>query len=120
MNETPPAYTLPPGVPDSAIEAKGCLDLVEVERHRQRQRWGISRNLHPQLWLPVLTEEVGEVSKAILKGNPANYEEELVHVAAVALAALEDWRWQQRWRRQLPPPQLVAFGWQRMELEGNA
>jgi NTP pyrophosphatase (non-canonical NTP hydrolase) len=46
------------------------------------------------LWLAILTEEVGEVAKAILEGAEGALDveplrRELVQVAAVAVAALE-------------------------------
>lgn len=113
--EQPTPVKLPAGVPQSSYCAGyGLLD-VEKERKRQDAKWGISRNLHPQLWLPVLVEEIGEVAQAILKGDRANYRTELVQVAAVALAALQDWDWQQENYDLLPPPQVVAFAWERSE-----
>lgn len=52
------------------------------ERERQNQ-------LHPEfpeaLRMAILTEEVGEVAKAIIEVDPANLREELVQVAAVAV-----------------------------------
>lgn len=68
--------------------------MVERELKRQAFEWGRDRNLHPTLWALVLGEEVGEVSEAILKGERDNYPRELVQVAAVAIAAVEDWLFQ--------------------------
>ena len=72
---------------------KDNLHLVEMERIRQNHLWG-EQNHSPETWLAILIEEVGEVGKAIqearFRGEGwANYREELVQVAAVAVAMLE-------------------------------
>lgn len=64
------------------------LKEVAHERDRQDSKWG-ERDQSPTIWLPILTEEVGEVARAILEGNEANYREELIQVAAVAVAMVE-------------------------------
>jgi len=70
--------------------------LAEVfdERARQESKWGPQQ--HSDLeWLAILTEEVGEVAKALCEiwisgsGREA-VRKELIHVAAVAVAATED------------------------------
>ena len=71
---------------------------VELERARQDNLWG-EQNHAPLVWLPILLEEVGEVGKALndwVHSPPeevadaiANYRDELIHVAAVAVAAVE-------------------------------
>jgi NTP pyrophosphatase (non-canonical NTP hydrolase) len=61
---------------------------ILAERERQDCKWGVCH--HPtQVWLTILAEEVGEVAKAILLEDTKNYREELIQVAAVALAAIE-------------------------------
>ncbi len=98
------------------------LDLVRDERLRQIEKWG-----HPQyhdlpFWAVILGEEYGEACKAIYEAttklNRVGYESlvggsaelrdvlaELVQVATVAVAALEDliehddrcaWDWRNR------------------------
>lgn len=67
-------------------------DIAE-ERLRQDQKWGVQNHDH-FTWLGILMEEVGESSKAALEHRfghaPARlYREELVQVAAVAVAMLE-------------------------------
>ena len=57
------------------------------ERARQDAKWG-EQNHAPHKWLAILLEEAGEAACAVLDGHRANYREEMVHVAAVALAAL--------------------------------
>ena len=118
-SEQPTPVTLPAGVPESSVYAGYGWNDVHKERERQDAKWGVSRNLHPQLWLAVLAEEMGEVGQAILKGERQNYRAELVQVAAVALAAIQDWDWQCTCLEDLPAPQVVAFGWQRAEEEAN-
>lgn len=77
-----------------------ALTDVLAERIRQDVKWG-EQNQDPTVWLAILTEEVGEVAKEIADGrapcsptsaggiNLGQYREELVQVAAVAVAAIE-------------------------------
>lgn len=68
---------------------------IQEERDKQDAKWGI-RDQHPSLWLTILTEEVGEVAEEICESNfdvnalSDNYEKELVQVAAVTVAMLEN------------------------------
>lgn len=64
------------------------LNQILIERGRQDEKWGI-QNHEPAYWALILGEEVGEVSRAILEKDPANYREELIQVAAVCVAAVE-------------------------------
>lgn len=77
-------------------ESVALLD-VKHERKRQDAKWG-EQNHKPATWLMILGEEVGEANKAALESlingqySPAlirKYRDEMVHVAAVALAAIE-------------------------------
>jgi NTP pyrophosphatase (non-canonical NTP hydrolase) len=72
---------------------------VASERLRQDAKWG-EQNHNPAMWLAILTEEVGEVAQAVCKAWVPpytddqiewlfRYRDELVHVAAVAVAAIE-------------------------------
>lgn len=73
--------------------------LIRRERERQRTKWNephahgegdCSSDLVPlAVKVAVLTEEVGEVARAFLDGDPGNLVDELVQVAAVAVAILE-------------------------------
>lgn len=110
-DETPYDVDLGDNIPSSSDYARYVWSDVVKERLRQDGKFGVSRNLHPSFWLPILVEEVGEVAKALLKGDEMNYREEMVHVAAVALAALQDWDWQHS--VSLPAPQVVPFAWER-------
>lgn len=69
------------------------------ERQRQHDEfgglhsWGVgdcsSRGVTDQVKAMVLTEECGEVARAVLDRQPANLRTELIQVAAVAVAWLE-------------------------------
>jgi NTP pyrophosphatase (non-canonical NTP hydrolase) len=58
------------------------------ERENQDLKWG-EQNHHPERWLSILVEEVGEASKEICEYNGKKYREEMIQVAAVALSMLE-------------------------------
>ncbi|TGD83400.1 hypothetical protein EU557_03425 [Hymenobacter wooponensis] len=72
---------------------------VLTERVRQHNKFGY-QNRPPFEWFLILSEEVGEVAKECVEmqfndashphSNPAAYRKELVEVAAVALAALQN------------------------------
>lgn len=75
------------------------FDEVKAERERQDKKFGIanSRNHAPYEWLMILSEEVGEANQAALEVHFGNkhaslneYRKELIQVAAVAIAAIED------------------------------
>lgn len=68
-------------------EAERLRDVLN-ERNKQDAKWGV-QNHTPMKWLAILTEEVGEVAKAIIEGNHGDYRKELVQVAAVAVASIE-------------------------------
>lgn len=86
---------------------KDVLDVIVRERERQDKRWG-EQNHDPFLWMTILGEEYGEACKAALESRfgggherengPEEYREELIQVAAVAIAAIEcldrgKWKW---------------------------
>ena len=67
--------------------------LIIIERKKQHKKWG-DQNHNDFKWLAILTEEVGELAEAVLHdefgGKAAGMtEEELLHVAAVAVQWLE-------------------------------
>lgn len=66
--------------------------LLEVaeERARQDDKWG-QQDHDPNYWMVILMEEVGEAAHEICGKtlNYTNYREEMVQVAAVAVAAIE-------------------------------
>lgn len=72
---------------------------IDDERERQIKLWGrhhqwgtgdcSSTLVDMPVKLAVLTEEVGEVARAILDRDDANLRDELIQVAAVAVAMIE-------------------------------
>lgn len=78
-------------VPMPTRASMGIVARVLAERQRQDAAWGPAdrRGYAPETWLAVLTEEVGEVARAILERKPSDAAAELIQVAAVAIAALE-------------------------------
>jgi len=64
--------------------------LVRQELQRQESKWG-KQNHSQAEWFVILGEEVGEVARAIFEKDGDNYSDELVQVAAVCMAALENY-----------------------------
>ena len=66
---------------------------IKDELNKQITKWGIQHHA-PEMWMNILMEEVGESSKAWMEHYFRNkdkrkYREELIQVAAVAIAAIE-------------------------------
>jgi len=70
------------------MNTREILQKVANERIRQDTKWGV-QNHGPFVWLAILLEEVGEAAKAALEGSSFKYQDELIEVAAVAVAAVE-------------------------------
>lgn len=66
------------------------LSEILNERLNQDAEWG-QQNHSPDHWLSILMEEVGEMAKENLERNGDKYREELVQVAAVAVAMIESY-----------------------------
>jgi len=71
------------------------IKLILAERDRQDATWG-EQNHHPKDWSLILTEETGEVARALCEiylqggeGHLHSYLEEVVQVAAVCVNMLE-------------------------------
>lgn len=71
------------------------FEEIEQERFEQDVKWG-EQNHKPIEWCAILGEEVGEVNKEALEhhfkvegSNLSRYREELIQVAAVAVAMIE-------------------------------
>ena len=63
---------------------------VHKERQRQNAKWGPQHHVDPH-WFVILSEEMGEVARAVYeRDDPGELEKEIVQVAAVAFAWLED------------------------------
>lgn len=66
----------------------GFRNKVIVERTRQREKWGKQEHSAP-IWHAILSEEIGEVAKALLETDFDALETELVQCAAVIEAWIE-------------------------------
>jgi len=76
-------------------EFKNILVEIEIERMRQDKKFGIQTR-PAEDYLMILGEEVGEANKAALEHkfcgyDSALYREEMIQVAAVAIAAIESY-----------------------------
>jgi hypothetical protein len=76
------------------------FEKILNERKQQDKKWG-KQNHHPLYWLAILTEEIGEANKEIVEYINSNeidkfrlqyYEIELIHSAAVIIAAINSLR----------------------------
>ena len=67
------------------------IGQVIEERKRQDEKWG-PQDHTPHYWLSILLEEAGEAAKAMIADTVdwQKYRKELVQVAAVAVAAVEN------------------------------
>lgn len=63
-------------------------DEVSEEREQQDAKWD-EQNHTPEHWMIILGEEFGEACESILEECDEAYREELIQVAAVAIAAIE-------------------------------
>lgn len=82
-----------------ATNHRPIYEMIDQERERQKQQWGkehgwgfgdcSSPAVDPAVKVAVLTEEIGEVARAVLERDGKQLVVELVQVAAVALAWLE-------------------------------
>ena len=70
------------------MNIEDILELVKDERGRQDEKWG-EQNHSKFKWLAILGEEVGEANKAVLENDLQNTKEELIQIAATAIAFLE-------------------------------
>lgn len=84
------------------VQREGIFSEIENERSKQDLKWGLQDH-HPEKWLLILMEEVGEASEAILEAYPfrikitdeqhagclLQYRDELIQSAAVTVAAIE-------------------------------
>lgn len=80
-------------MPDAMVRRRLILADVSVERDRQNAKWGgvpgVDRR-DDHTYAAVLGEEYGEVCEAWLERDTASLREELVQVAAVAVAWIEE------------------------------
>jgi NTP pyrophosphatase (non-canonical NTP hydrolase) len=69
------------------VVLQGILDEVHDETQKQVARWGI-QNHPPEMWIAIISEELGEAAKAVLKRDKLQYRQELCQLAAAAICAL--------------------------------
>jgi NTP pyrophosphatase (non-canonical NTP hydrolase) len=62
---------------------------IKQERKSQNKKWG-EQNHKPEKWLAILGEEYGEACKSAIEFDKSSYRKELIQVAAVAVAAIEN------------------------------
>jgi hypothetical protein len=70
------------------------LTAVKIQRVKQLNKWG-TQDHNPKMWVAILGEEYGEVCKEVAETHvkdfdPVAYREECLHVAAVALAMVQN------------------------------
>lgn len=85
-----------PGIDPSRQHERDALRRIFQERNLQTEKWGDQSDHTDLLWLAILTEELGEVAKALQTPNSdgqytATYSMyvELTQCAAVCLAWME-------------------------------
>lgn len=86
-------YTVKKALEPKVYEYSAMASIM-VERKRQMDLWGSQHNNTPAEWCEVLGEEVGHVGKVVVEScvrykDMREYREEMVHVAVVAIAAIE-------------------------------
>ena len=84
---------------DTKLATARILSEVLTERERQDTKWG-EQNHDPSWWVVIETEELGEVAKAVFEKELDEYRQELIQVAAVAVAAVESLDRQARQKAQ--------------------
>ncbi len=62
---------------------------IVTERERQNKLWGEQAHTD-DAWLRIVIEELGEVASALRNDDHSGADRELVHVAAVVVAWMED------------------------------
>ena len=70
------------------MKKEDIVKLILSERNKQDIKWG-EQNHDIYKWLAILGEEVGEVNKAALEDQYDEVVDELVQIAAVAVAMIE-------------------------------
>jgi hypothetical protein len=96
----PIAAEVPEDSSNPLTPTDGVVEEVRLERIRQDRKWG-QQNHGPLGWLAILAEEFGEVSKEVCELDVGKvdgverlyrlkcYRDELIQVAAVAVAMVE-------------------------------
>lgn len=92
----------------SYISWKNTYKQIRDERKRQDEKWGVQSH-HPFKWCTILGEEFGETCQAAFDADyhdsskdMANYRKELIEVAAVAVAAIENFDRNEKAKAEAP------------------
>lgn len=70
------------------MTANECLKRIDTECAAQIEKRG-EQGHHPVYWYAILSEEVGEVGKALVENDLQGYEQELIHVAATCVSMIQ-------------------------------
>jgi NTP pyrophosphatase (non-canonical NTP hydrolase) len=78
---------------DRALVEKSIFEMIKTENCRQIRKWGV-QDRTPFEWLAILTEEVGELSRAIIEyafsgGIQGSIVQEAIQVATRAAKIAE-------------------------------
>lgn len=73
----------------ASIEQVRVFTDIVRERRAQDEKWGANRELVSLLWCTILGEEYGESCQAALHRDHEHLREELIQLAAVAVAMVE-------------------------------
>jgi len=95
------------GKPEIIDNLEYALSLVTAERERQDDKFG-KQSHHPGNWSLILIEEMGEAASALMAGNREHATFELIQVAAVAVAWLQDHLAEAPWTDDSLPEPLQA------------
>lgn len=79
-----PKSISPLDIPQWNVDLNAIVQMVRDERLCQLMKWG-PQDHDDGVWLKILVEEVGEVSKAMLEKDSAKVASEAIQVAAVAI-----------------------------------
>lgn len=74
------------------LSVEEVVAAIQVEREYQDKKWGAldaQNDRDPGEWIATLQEEINEVDDADFRNNTEDFILELVQVAAVAVAALQ-------------------------------
>lgn len=74
---------------DNGIDELDCIISIDEEDERQLAKWGFQEHNIFE-WLAYLTEEIGEVNRAVMEyvyrqGNKKDIEKEAIQVATLAI-----------------------------------
>ncbi len=60
-------------------------DMIINEEYKQEEKWG-EQNHDNYYWICILTEEIGEIAKALIENQNEDMEKEIIQTAAVCVS----------------------------------